>query len=157
MTELFSAPIEQSLLCSFMDFADVGDYVEQLNVNDFYYGKHQIIFQYIKEQHLKGESHASVIIWDRIRTNSADATQVSESYMIELASNLGVPTLIPTHIKKLKEFSTRRKIQDLGKHISTIANDTLSYTGETAIEKVQSLASSLDNTAVEQSTLSVKS
>lgn len=157
MTELFSAPIEQSLLCSFMDFADVGDYVEQLDVNDFYYGKHQIIFQYIKEQHLKGESHDSVIIWERIRTNSAEANQVSESYMIELASNLGVPTLIPTHIKKLKEFSTRRKIQDLGKHISTIANDTLSYTGETAIEKVQSLASSLDNTAVEQSTLSVKS
>lgn len=157
MTELFSAPIEQSLLSAFMDFAEVSDYIDQVQIEDFYFGKHQIVFQHIKEQHTKGESHDSVIIWERIRANSLEATQVDESYMMELASNIGVPGLIPTHIKQLKDFSTRRKIHDLSKHIGTIANDTLSYTGESALEKVQSLVSGLDNTPNQQATYSVKS
>ncbi|WP_347452825.1 replicative DNA helicase [Acinetobacter thermotolerans] len=157
MTELFSAALEQSVLSAFMDFAEVGDFIEQMDVEDFYFGKHQIIFQHIKDQHAKGESHDSVIIWERIRANSLEATQVDESYMMELVSNLGLPTLIPTHVKNIKDLATRRKIHDLSKRISAIANDTLSYTGETAIEKVQSLVSGLDNTSNQQATYSVKS
>ena len=75
---------------------------------------------------------------------------------MELSSAISLPRLIPTHIKTLKDLSTRRKIADLSKHISTIANDTLTYTGETAIEKVQSLVSGLDNTTTQQATLSVE-
>lgn len=156
MTELFSIPTEQAVLCSFMDFAGSGDYIEQLEESDFYASRHQVIFNYIKRQHLKGEGHDAVVVWEQIRSNPVESTQIDETYIMELSSAISLPRLIPTHIKTLKDLSTRRKIADLSKHISTIANDTLTYTGETAIEKVQSLVSGLDNTSTQQATLSVE-
>lgn len=156
MIELYSIPVEQAVLCSFMDFADTGDFIEQLEESDFYAVRHQIIFNHIKSQHLKGEGHDAVVIWELIRSNPTECSQIDESYILELSSAISLPSLISTHIKTLKDLSTRRKIAELSKHINTIANDTQSYTGETAIEKVQSLVSSLDGSSAQQATLSVE-
>lgn len=156
MIELYSIPLEQSVLCAFMDHEQgVGDYIEQLNEKDFFSTKHQIIFNIIKKQHSIGESHDSVVIWECIRANQLDSMQVEESYLIDLLKSISQLRLLDTYVKKLKDFATRRKIKDLSKHIETVANDTVSYTGETAIEKVQSLASSLDSDSSIQETLAV--
>ena len=155
MIELFSIPTEQAVLCSFMDFAESGEYIEQMNAEDFYANKHQIIFNHIKNQHNKGEGHDAVVIWDRIRSNSLESSQVNESYIMELSSVMALPRLIQTHVKTLKDLSTRRKIAELSKHVSVIANDTTSYTAETAIERVQSLVSNLDSTVQTQGTFKI--
>lgn len=156
MIELFSIPVEQAVLCTLMDHEQgVSDYIEQLEEKDFYATRHQIIFHHIKQQYSKGESHDVVVIWDCIRANSQESSQVDESYLIQLSKSIAHLRLLDTYVKKIKDFSTRREIQDLSKQVSVIANDTASYTGESAIEKVQALVSALNGNSAQQATLSV--
>ncbi|WP_180161074.1 replicative DNA helicase [Acinetobacter sp. YH12064] len=155
MTELFSIPTEQAVLCSFMDFSELGDSIEQMDVVDFHATRHQIIFNHIKSQHLKGEGHDAIVIWEKIRSNFNESSQIDETYIMELSSAMALPRLLPTHIKTLKDLSSRRKIAELGKQVLVIAGDTTGYTAESAIERVQSLASGLDSTVQAQGTFKI--
>ena len=156
MIELHSIPVEQAVLCSFMDHEQgSGDYIEQLSESDFYATRHQIVFHHIKNQFNKGESHDSIVIWECIRRNAMELQQCTEEYFTELSSTIAHFGLLNTHIKKLKDLSTRRRIHDVSKHIATVASDTLSYTSETAIEKAQALVSGLDGGVADSDTHSV--
>jgi len=154
--DLFSIPLEQTILSTLLNHNGAfGDHIDQLVESDFYAERHKIILKHIKAQHSKGESYDVMIVWELIRANSLDERQVDEAYLTELTGIVSAPSLLNTHIKKLKDLATRRQIQDLSKHIAVIAVDTVSYTSESAIEKVQSLTSSLDGGTTEQATMSV--
>ena len=154
--ELFSIPLEQNILSTLMSHDGAfGEHIDQLVESDFYAERHKIILKHIKAQHSKGESYDVMMVWELIRANSLEEKQVDEAYLIELTGIVSAPSLLNTHIRKLKDLATRRQIQDLSKHIAVIAVDTVSYTSESAIEKVQSLASSLDGGTTEQATMSV--
>ncbi|NLN56945.1 MAG: replicative DNA helicase [Gammaproteobacteria bacterium] len=156
MSELYSIPVEQAVLSSLMDHEQgSGDHIEQLTESDFYATRHQVIFHHIKNQYSKGEAHDSLVIWEMIRRNAQDAQHCTEEYFLELTSTIARFGLLGTHVKKLKDLAVRRKIQDLSKTITTIANDTESYTSETAIEKVQALAAGLDGKVTQNQTCSV--
>ena len=156
MSELYSIPVEQAVLSSLMDHEQgSGEHIEQLVESDFYATRHQVIFHHIKNQYGKGESHDSLVIWEMIRRNAQDAQHCTEEYFLELTSTIARFGLLGTHVKKLKDLAVRRKIQDLSKTITTIANDTESYTSETAIEKVQALAAGLDGKVTQNETCSV--
>lgn len=156
MSELYSIPVEQAVLSSLMDHEQgSGEHIEQLVESDFYATRHQVIFHHIKNQYNKGESHDSLVIWEMIRRNAQDAQHCTEEYFLELTSTIARFGLLGTHVKKLKDLAVRRKIQDLSKTITTIANDTESYTSETAIEKVQALAAGLDGKVTQNETCSV--
>lgn len=150
MIELFSIPIEQSVLSTLMTIDQAADeIISELDVSDFYAGKHQIIFAHVKAQQAKGEAFDEVTIFELIKANSLEAKEIDEQFIVNLMSAVRSATLLNTHLKKLKEFSVRRKIQDLSKHIGAIAVDTVSYDAETAIQKVQQLTNNLESGTVE--------
>lgn len=155
MIDLFSIPVEQSVLVTLLTVEQgAGEYIDSLEVSDFYSDRHQIIFKHIKEQHEKGEGHNEILIWELIRSHTLEVKTVPEQYMIELMSGAVVYTMLGSLVKKLKDFSTRRKIQELSKNIGVVAVDTVSYSAEAALDRVQTLVSSLDGNSHENKTMS---
>ncbi|WP_111849533.1 replicative DNA helicase [Acinetobacter baumannii] len=155
MIDLFSIPVEQSVLVTLLTVEQgAGEYIDALEVSDFYSDRHQIIFKHIKEQHEKGEGHNEILIWELIRSHTLEVKTVPEQYMIELMSGAVVYTMLGSLVKKLKDFSTRRKIQELSKNIGVVAVDTVSYSAEAALDRVQTLVSSLDSNSHENKTMS---
>lgn len=59
-------------------------------------------------------------------------------------SRVSNASLLVTHIKKLKDLSTRRKLQETSKLINSIANDLVTHTAESAVSKAQALVQNLD-------------
>ncbi|MFK7239549.1 replicative DNA helicase [Acinetobacter baumannii] len=155
MIDLFSIPVEQSVLVTLLTVEQgAGEYIDSLEVSDFYSDRHQIIFKHIKEQHEKGEGHNEILIWELIRSHTLEVKTVPEQYIIELMSGAVVYTMLGSLVKKLKDFSTRRKIQELSKNIGVVAVDTVSYSAEAALDRVQTLVSSLDGNSHENKTMS---
>ena len=155
MIDLFSIPVEQSVLVTLMTIEQgAGEFIDLLDVTDFYSDRHQIIFKHIKQQHEKGEGHNEILIWELIRAHSLEVKTVPEKYLVEIMGCSAIPTLLNSHIKKLKDFSTRRKIQDLSKNIGVVAVDTVSYSAETALDRVQTLVANMESNSHEDRTMS---
>lgn len=145
MIELFSIPVEQSILATIIG-AEQGtdEYIEQLDPKDFYAVQHQVICTHIKSQFAKGEAYDEVTLWELIRSNGLENTVIDEQFLVNLMSRIAQYSLLGTHIKKLKDFSTRRKIQDASKQIGALALDMVSHTSETALNRAQALVTGLD-------------
>lgn len=154
MIDLFSIPVEQSVLVTLMTVDGAGEFIDVLEVSDFYSNRHQIIFNHIKQQHEKGEGHNEILIWELIRAHSLEVKAVPEQYLVEIMGCSAIPTMLGSHIKKLKDFATRRKIQDLSKNIGVVAVDTVTYNAEAALDRVQSLVSNLDGKSHDDKTMS---
>lgn len=145
MIELFSIPVEQSILSAIIGTEQaLDDSIDQLEVSDFYATQHQVIFTHIKNQHAKGESHDELTIWELIRSNPVELAVINEKFLINLMGAAAQRSLISTHIKKLKDFALRRKMQDASKQISTVALDMLGHTPESALNRAQAIVSSID-------------
>lgn len=144
MIELHSIPSEQIVLSTLMSLEQIADtLVDQVDISDFYAGRHQIIFSHITDQHKKGESLDAVTIFELIKINHQEK-EVSEQYLIELNSRITTTLMFETHLAKLKDLSARRRLQDTSKLISAMAVDMATHTAETAVSKAQSLVQNLD-------------
>lgn len=151
MIELFSIPVEQSILSTFMTIDQAADeFISQIDAQDFYASQHQIIFAHIKNQLSKGESFDEVAVFELIKANPLEINQIDEQFIVNLMSRVSNASLLVTHIKKLKDFSTRRKLQETSKLINSIANDLVTHTAESAVSKAQSLVQNLDFGAGEE-------
>lgn len=144
MIELHSIPSEQIVLSTLMSLEQIADtLVDQVDISDFYAGRHQIIFSHIADQHKKGESLDAVTIFELIKINHQEK-EVSEQYLIELNNRITTTLMFETHLAKLKDLSARRRLQDTSKLISAMAVDMATHTAETAASKAQSLVQNLD-------------
>ncbi|KXO82678.1 replicative DNA helicase [Acinetobacter venetianus] len=144
MIELHSIPSEQIVLSTLMSLEQIADtLVDQVDISDFYAGRHQIIFSHITDQHKKGESLDAVTIFELIKINYQEK-EVSEQYLIELNNRITTTLMFETHLAKLKDLSARRRLQDTSKLISAMAVDMATHTAETAVSKAQSLIQNLD-------------
>lgn len=144
MIELHSIPSEQIVLSTLMSLEQIADtLVDQVDISDFYAGRHQIIFSHIADQHKKGESLDAVTIFELIKINHQEK-EVSEQYLIELNNRITTTLMFETHLAKLKDLSARRRLQDTSKLISAMAVDMATHTAETAVSKAQSLVQNLD-------------
>lgn len=144
MIELHSIPSEQIVLSTLMSLEQIADtLVDQVDISDFYAGRHQIIFSHITDQHKKGESLDAVTIFELIKINHQEK-EVSEQYLIELNNRITTTLMFETHLAKLKDLSARRRLQDTSKLISAMAVDMATHTAETAVSKAQSLVQNLD-------------
>lgn len=144
MIELHSIPSEQIVLSTLMSLEQIADtLVDQVDISDFYAGRHQIIFSHISDQHKKGESLDAVTIFELIKINHQEK-EVSEQYLIELNNRITTTLMFETHLAKLKDLSARRRLQDTSKLISAMAVDMATHTAETAVSKAQSLVQNLD-------------
>lgn len=150
MIELFSIPVEQAILSTVIGTEQgMDEYIEQIDSSDFYAAQHQIIWSHVKSQFVKGEAYDQVMLWELIRANAIEANAVDEKFILNLMSCYCPHSLLPTHLKKLKDFATRRKIQDVSKQIGTLAFDMVSYTSETALNRAQALVSGLETGSVD--------
>jgi len=150
MIELFSIPVEQAILSTVIGTEQgMDEYIEQIDSSDFYAAQHQIIWTHVKSQFVKGEAYDQVMLWELIRANAIEANAVDEKFILNLMSCYCPHSLLPTHLKKLKDFATRRKIQDVSKQIGTVALDMVSYTSETALNRAQALVSGLETGSVD--------
>lgn len=150
MSELHSIPSEQIILMSIMSSESFADtLVEQVEISDFYAGRHQIIFNHILDQHQKGESFDFITIWDLIKNNHQEK-EIPEQYLIDLNSRTATALMFETHLAKLKDLSARRRLHDTSKLINSIAVDMVTHTAETAVSKAQSLIQNLDLGAGEE-------
>ena len=150
MIELFSIPVEQAILSTVIGTEQgVDEYIEQIDSSDFYAAQHQIIWSHVKSQFVKGEAYDQVMIWELIRANAVEVNAVDEKFILNLMGCYCPHSLLPTHLKKLKDFATRRKIQDVSKQIGTLALDMVSYTSETALNRAQALVSGLETGSVD--------
>ena len=150
MIELFSIPVEQAILSTVIGTEQgMDEYIEQIDSSDFYAAQHQIIWSHVKSQFVKGEAYDQVMIWELIRANAVEANAVDEKFILNLMGCYCPNALLPTHLKKLKDFATRRKIQDVSKQIGTVALDMVSYTSETALNRAQALVSGLETGLVD--------
>ena len=144
MSELHSIPSEQIILMSIMSSESFADtLVEQVEISDFYAGRHQIIFNHILDQHRKGESFDFITIWDLIKNNHQEK-EIPEQYLIDLNSRTATALMFETHLAKLKDLSARRRLHDTSKLINSIAVDMVTHTAETAVSKAQSLIQNRD-------------
>lgn len=144
MIELHSIPSEQIVLSTLMSLEQIADtLVDQVDISDFYAGRHQIIFSHIADQHKKGESLDAVTIFELIKINHQEK-EVSEQYLIEVNNRITTTLMFETHLAKLKDLSARRRLQDTSKLISAMAVDMATHTAETAVSKAQSLVQNLD-------------
>ena len=92
----------------------------------------------------KGESFDEVTVFELIKANPLEINQIDEQFIVNLMSRVSNASLLVTHIKKLKDLSTRRKLQETSKLINSIANDLVTHTAESAVSKAQSLVQNLD-------------
>lgn len=144
MIELHSIPSEQIVLSTLMSLEQIADtLVDQVDISDFYAGRHQIIFNHIADQHKKGESLDAVTIFELIKINHQEK-EVLEQYLIEVNNRITTTLMFETHLAKLKDLSARRRLQDTSKLISAMAVDMATHTAETAVSKAQSLVQNLD-------------
>lgn len=151
MIELYSIPLEQTALSTIMGSDQSADeFVSLLDKSDFFSTNHQIIFGHIKDQHSKGESFDEVTVYELIKANTLEHSQIDEKFIMNLMSAIKQPYTLETHIKKLKDFSSRRRLQDTSKLINSIAVDMVTHTAETAINKAQNLVQNLDLGAREE-------
>lgn len=150
MIELFSIPVEQAILSTVIGTEQgMDEYIEQIDSSDFYAAQHQIIWSHVKSQFVKGEAYDQVMLWELIRANAIEVKAVDEKFILNLMCCYCPHSLLPTHLKKLKDFATRRKIQDVSKQIGTLALDMVSYTSETALNRAQALVSGLETGSVD--------
>lgn len=144
MIELHSIPSEQIVLSTLMSLEQIADtLVDQVDISDFYAGRHQIIFNHIADQHKKGESLDAVTIFELIKINYQEK-EVTEQYLIDVNNRITTTLMFETHLAKLKDLSARRRLQDTSKLISAMAVDMATHTAETAVSKAQSLVQNLD-------------
>lgn len=142
---LYSVPMEQSVLCVLMTIVNADEFVEMLDESDFYATRHQLIFQQIKKLHAAGSGYDVEVICDIIRKTSG-VVGLDEKYIVDIYSDSnGSPHRMKDYIEKLKEYARRRSLFSAGERIKVIASDVTQYDVIEAVAQSESLLSSLES------------
>lgn len=143
---LFSIQIEQSVLSALMSLnGGIDDVVGKLSMDSFYAAQHKIIFKHFKKLFDAGSGHDMVMVYDSIKLDSNDSRMVSEEFLIELNSTIGLAHFLDKHAEQLNEYASRRALFDAGERIKKISVDTTQYDANEAIAKSESLLENLSN------------
>lgn len=146
LESIFDMEIEQAVLATFLFGQGHDDYIQKLTDEHFYPARHKVLFRYIKELCNSGESYDVYMVGSRIKNNWNDSQIIPESYLIELNALAPRFFAVESHVKRLEEVLTFRRIFDASKKINAIASD-LTQTTDIAISNVQSVINSLDDSS----------
>lgn len=141
---LYSIPMEKSVLCIFMTNYGTGEYIEELSIGDFYATRHQAIFEKIKNLHLEGKGHDVEVIADHIRKSNIQG--LTEDYLMDVYSkSIGSAHRISDYVEKLKEYARRRALFSAGEQIKVIASDITQYDAIDAVAQSESVLANLES------------
>lgn len=140
---IFDMEIEQTVLSLFLFGQGHDEYIQKLTEDHFYPARHKVLFRYIKELCNLGETYDVHMVGSRLKNNWNDSQILPDSYLIELNSIAPRFFAVESHVKRLEEILTFRKIDEASNKIKLIASN-LSQNTDIAISNAQSIINSLD-------------
>lgn len=126
MSQLHSMQIEQAVLSTLMTVENALNNAEaKPTIEDFYANRHQLIFKSIEELNIQGKAYDAQMVLDHLTTKGEIKIVGGEEYLIEVTSNFSPPSSFTTYVQKLKKLNECRKVEEAGKKIIELAQNTL--------------------------------
>lgn len=127
MTKLHSMQIEQMVLAQMMTTADILNHLDVKPVfDDFYAARHQEIFKAIEILNIQSKPYDFVMVKDYIESTGNLNLIGGEEYLLELSKETASSFFnLGSYVLKLKKLTECRKVEDAGKKIIELAQNTL--------------------------------
>lgn len=126
MTTLHSMEIEQAVLATLLTVDNSLNTLEvKPSVEDFFATRHQEIFSAIESLNIKGSDYDAVVIKDHFEKENRLHLIGGEDYLMDIVSSSGKPLSMKTYVQKLKKLTECRKIEEAGKKVIELAQNTL--------------------------------
>lgn len=126
MTTLFSMEMEQAVLSTLMTVDNSLNALDlKPSVEDFFATRHQEIYAAIETLNIQGREYDGIVLKEHFEAQNKLHQIGGEEYIIELMAAPSRPNSIKTYIFKLKKLTECRKIEEAGKRIVELAQNTL--------------------------------
>ena len=146
VTNLYSIEFEQYVLCFLMDDDNSYNWLKvKPTVDDFYAQRHKEIFKIIENQNMLGKSYNAEVVVDQLKALGLLDMVGGEQYFIDMMSNFAAPSAVGTFIERLKKLTECRKVEEAGRKIMELAQNTMI---EDMPRIAQELASGLESVLV---------
>lgn len=142
-TNLHSIPYEQYVLSFLMDDENSWASLDvKPCLDDFYSDRHKEIFKAIENQRMLGKPFDQITMLEVLKDLGKLDSIGGEEYLVEMCSVFAAPTATGFYIEKLKKLAECRKVEEVGKKIVELAQNTMQ---EDMPRIAQELASGLEN------------
>lgn len=127
MSNLHKMEFEQAVLATLMTVDNSYNSLEvKPSVEDFYATRHQEILKAIENLNIQGKPYDVVMVKDLLQANNQLHILGGEQYLMQMMQEAPASFYnIPSYILKLKKLTECRKIEDAGKKIIELAQNTL--------------------------------
>lgn len=116
--KLCSTDIEQGILASLIiHFKKTEKYLEDINIDDFYFDQHQKIFKTIQDISMEGRMVDFILVREQARKHFEGSEISIDSLLHEIKQESSHISHIADHIADLKEYSRKRKLFDKAHNI----------------------------------------
>ena len=107
--KLYSEDVEKNVLGSMLVFNENHRYIKKLEEEDFAIGIHRTIFKLIQELNKEEKPIEILSVKEKAKNNNLNEKEIF-NYLINITSNLITSSTFEFYLKKLKNYSVRRKI-----------------------------------------------
>lgn len=110
--------------------------LEDVKEDDFYYPKHQVVFEVIKNLFKEGKKIDLVIVLEELKNRNLIEKAGGVSYVSSVTSSVFMTSTLEEYIELLKEYSYKRKLYDVSKYINTNLNKTATELQQEVMDRV---------------------
>lgn len=107
--KLYSEDVEKNILGCMLVFDENHRYIKKLEEEDFVIGIHRTIFKLIQELNKEEKPIEILSVKEKAKNNNLNEKEIF-NYLINITSNLITSSTFEFYLKKLKNYSVRRKI-----------------------------------------------
>lgn len=107
--KLYSEDVEKNVLGCMLVFNENHRYIKKLEEEDFAIGIHRTIFKLIQELNKEEKPIEILSVKEKAKNNNLNEKEIF-NYLINITSNLITSSTFEFYLKKLKNYSVRRKI-----------------------------------------------
>lgn len=108
--EIYSKEVEESVLGLILIFKECNKYLKKIDVEDFFLQKNRVVYLLMLEL-LKQNKPISIISIKELAKAKKENEKEILNYLVEISELAVTSTNIDYYIKKLKNYSVRRKIK----------------------------------------------
>lgn len=107
--KLYSEDVERNILGCMLVFDENHRYIKKIEEEDFAIGIHRTIFKLIQELNKEEKPIEILSVKEKAKNNNLNEKEIF-NYLIKITSNLITSSTFEFYLKKLKNYSVRRKI-----------------------------------------------
>lgn len=140
MSNLHSIQIEQNVLASLMTVDNSYNSLESKpSQDDFFAGRHKEIILAIENLNIQGKPYDVVMVCDYLIATNKLHLCGGEDYLKTLMADAGSNFYnTPSYIDKLKKLTECRKVEEIGKKIMEVAQNTMIEDMPTVVQEIAS-------------------